>query len=230
MAANSDRSSVRREKAFLDVTVRRRLTAGLILLGVALIMALLALWQAGFGLVVDDSLQRGHAVVVLGGQLPFRAKEAARIYEQGWAQEVWLTRGRPTEEDEALAQIGISHPSDSDYSRLVLERLGVPGRAIRLLPAPAANTADEVRIVAEALNAASADRVIIVTSKYHTRRVKALWQKLVGAHPAAVVRYTPDDPFDPGHWWRTTTDSMAVSREWFGILNAWAGFPVSSER
>lgn len=206
------------------------MTAALALLGVAMLMALVGLWQAGSRLVVDDALQQGHAIVVLGGQLPFRAKEAAGIYQQGWSREVWLTRGRPTEEDEALAQMGISSPSESDYSRLVLERLGVPSGAIRVLPSPAASTADEVRIVAAALKAASADQVIIVTSKYHTRRVKALWRELVGAHPTAVVRYSLDDPFDPSRWWRTTTDSMAVSREWFGLLNAWAGFPVSSQR
>ena len=46
----------------------------------------------------------------------------------------------------------------------------------------------------------------------------------------ATVRYTPDDPFDPARWWRNTRDSMAVAREWFGILNAVLGFPVSSAR
>jgi hypothetical protein len=48
--------------------------------------------------------------------------------------------------------------------------------------------------------------------------------------PEAIVRYTPDDPFQPDRWWRNTADAMAVSREWFGLLNAWSGFPVKSER
>jgi hypothetical protein len=37
-------------------------------------------------------------------------------------------------------------------------------------------------------------------------------------------------PRDIRHWWRHTGDAMAVSREIFGIANAWAGFPVKSER
>jgi hypothetical protein len=53
---------------------------------------------------------------------------------------------------------------------------------------------------------------------------------LVGSRPEAVVRYTPDDPFDPDRWWKTTSDAMAVSREWFGLLNAWIGFPIRSTR
>jgi hypothetical protein len=76
----------------------------------------------------------------------------------------------------------------------------------------------------------SGERVIIVSSKFHTRRVKVLWRILVGAHLEAIVRYTPDDPFEPDRWWHTTTDAMTVAREWSGLLNAWAGFPLKSTR
>ena len=72
--------------------------------------------------------------------------------------------------------------------------------------------------------------MIIVTSKYHTRRVKILWNSLVGTRPELVVRYAPDDDFDATRWYRTSADMRAVWREWFGLLNFWAGFPVSSER
>lgn len=77
---------------------------------------------------------------------------------------------------------------------------------------------------------AHAERVILITSKAHSRRVRVLWNTLVGAHPQAIVRYAPLDPFEPEHWWRTSRDAIAVSREWFGLLNAWAGFPVASVR
>src|SRR5712692_382261 len=56
----------------------------------------LAAWaviHVGGWLVVEDRLEPARAVVVLGGQVPFRAMEAARIYQRGLAPEVWLTRG-----------------------------------------------------------------------------------------------------------------------------------------
>lgn len=193
------------------------------------LVALLGL-KAGTWLVQEDALQASDAIVVLGGQVPFRAKEAAAIYAQGWAPEVWLTTNRLTQEDEALAQLSIPRPTDADYSRRVLERLGVPSRAIRQLPEPVANTADEMRAVSAALSTSTSKRVIIVTSAYHTRRVKTLWRKLAARGLSATVRYTPDDPYDAEHWWRTTPDSMAVAREWFGILNAQLGFPVPTAR
>jgi uncharacterized SAM-binding protein YcdF (DUF218 family) len=198
-----------------------------------LIVLALAFRCAGRWLVTADALEPARAVVVLGGQVPFRAMEAANIYRQGWTHEVWLTRGRVSEEDEALVQLGIDRPSEAAYSRQVLERLGVPKGSVRELAESTPNTADEVRAVARELEAAGGNRVILVTSKYHTRRAKALWRTLVGGPPNApemIVRYTPEDPFDAGHWWHTTTDAMAVSREWFGLLNVWAGLPLKSTR
>ena len=138
-------------------------------------------------------LEPARAVVVLGGGAPLRAMEAAKLYNQGWAHEVWLTPTSLFSEDSGLAQPGIERTPEHVYSRMVLERLGVPGTAIRVLSGTNYITADEVRTVARELTRYGGDRVILVTSSYHTRRVKILWHALVGKYPEAVVRYTPDD-------------------------------------
>jgi hypothetical protein len=72
-------------------------------------------------------------------------------------------------------------------------------------------------------------RIILVTSSYHSRRVRTLWHALAGGSPDAIVRYTTAEPFNPQRWWADTADAWTVSREWFGLLNAWLGFPLSSE-
>lgn len=206
-----------------------RVLAVLVFLGVSLALASLALNAVGKWLVVADPLEPARAVVIFGGHVPFRAMEAAAIYKQGYAHEIWLTQGGVFEEDRVLAQLGIERIPEHVYSRQVLERLGVPAGAIRILEERNVNTADEVRAIARQLTAE--DRVILITSKYHARRVKVIWRALIGDHPrGAIVRYTAGDPFEPARWWRNTGDAMAVSREWFGLLNAWAGFPVKSER
>ena len=209
-------------------TTRRRWLIAAAALAAALVLGRLSLVAAGTWLVVEDPLQRARAVVVLGGNGPFRAIEAANLYKQGWAREVWLTRGRSSLEDATLEELGIHRPEEHVYSRMVLERLGVPGPAIRELPEHTDSTAQEVRVVSKALAEAAGDRVILVTSSYHTRRVKVLWRALAG-HSAVIVRLAPGDSFEPARWWRDTADAMAVAREWFGLLNAWSGFPVKSE-
>lgn len=201
-----------------------------VLTGCLTLLLPLALTTAGTWLVVADPLQPARSVVVFGGQVPFRAMEAAAIYKRGWTREVWLTPGGMHEEDRALARLGVNRTPEYVYSRQVLERLDVPGDAIRVLPEQNLNTADEVRAVARELKALGGDRAILITSKYHARRVKVTWHALVGTHPEAIVRYTPDDPFEARRWWSNTADAMSVSREWFGLLNVWTGFPVKSER
>ena len=215
-----------------SMTWRRRLVAAVLALVILVALSPLALSAVGKWLVVADPLEPVHvdparAVVVFGGGVPFRAMEAAAIYRQGLAHEVWLTQGGIFIEDLTLQRLGIDRPPEHSYSRQVLERLGVPPEAIRVLDGHNLNTADEVRTVARA---SGSDRVILITSKYHTRRVKVLWRALSGARGKAMVRYSEDDPFDPARWWRNTADAMSVSRELFGLVNAWAGFPVKSER
>ena len=211
------------------VLVRRLLSVAL-LVAALLLLARPALRSAGRWLVVEDPLQSAMSVVVLGGHVPFRAMEAARIYQQGWTREIWVTRGSVAEEDLVLARLGIDRPVEAAYSRLVVERLGVPAGAIRMLPERPVNTAEELRAIARELQEAGGDRVILVTSRFHSRRVRVLWHSLVGSHPQAIVRYTRDDAVEPDKWWRNSTDAMAVAREWFGLINALIGFPVESKR
>ena len=115
-------------------------------------------------------------------------------------------------------------------NRAVLERLGVPSGAIRMLSPGVQNTVDELRLVAREMARGGADRVILVTSKPHSRRVRATWRAVVGKSPHAVVRYAESDAFDGQRWWERTADALAVSREVFGLMNVWAGFPVRPDQ
>jgi uncharacterized SAM-binding protein YcdF (DUF218 family) len=184
----------------------------------------------GRWLVVADPIDYAPAVVVLGGHMPFRAMEAASIYRQGWAPEVWLTRRTDAAIETALARLGITAIGEEEYSRTVLVRSGVPVSVIRLLEGGVVNTVDEVQVIARELKRAGGERVIIVTSKPHTRRVRATWQAIVGHVPRAIVRYASEDDYDPEQWWRHSRDAQAVSHEIFGLMNVWAGFPVQPDR
>lgn len=178
-----------------------------------------------------DPLERSSAVVVLGGHVPFRAIEAATLYGAGWAPEVWLSRPSSPAEEAALARLGLDISlGDNVANRAVLERLGVPALAIRVLSPGVRNTTEELRLVAREMARVGAGRVILVTSKPHSRRVRATWRAVVGSRPQAVVRYAQSDDFDGDRWWQRTGDALAVSHEVFGLMNVWAGFPVRPDR
>ena len=190
----------------------------------------LGLSRLGHWLVVADPLDHARAIVVLSGHVPFRAIEAASIYRQGWAPEVWLTKAERPAEEAALARLGIRYVQGEDYSREVLERLGVPLNAIRLMDEGIKNTAEEVKLIGRELKRIGGEKVILVTSKPHSRRVRATWRKLVGDSLPAIVQFAREDPYQADRWWWHTRDALAVSREVFGMMNVWAGFPVQPER
>jgi len=202
----------------------------LILLGSFLALVAFAAWRLGGWLVVSDPLKPARAIVVLNGSMPFRAMEAAKIYGQGWAPEVWVTRNAHPSGTAALTRLGIKVLEEDFYSVEVLEKMGVPPQSIRVLAEHARNTEEEERVVAKELQSVGGGRIIIVTSKPHTRRAKAIWRALVGDTPEVIVRGSTDEPYDASHWWLSTDDAAAVGHEFFGLLNVWSGFPSRARR
>ncbi len=196
--------------------------------GAGLLLALMIFFGVGRWLVAEDPLGKASAILVLSGALPMRAVEAAKLYREGYAPEVWLTHS--TEPAETLEEMGIRFAGEDHYNALVLIHEGVPAEAIQILAPPIVNTADEIKVAASALARAKGDAVILVTTKVHTRRVGLLWRRLASGQGRAIVRGASADPFDPRHWWRSTTDALDVVREVLGVLNAWAGLPLHPAR
>jgi uncharacterized SAM-binding protein YcdF (DUF218 family) len=192
--------------------------------GGGLILAVVIFFSVGRWLVVEDPLVKARAIVVLSGAMPLRAIEAAKLYRQGYAPEIWLTHS--SEPGETLEEMGIPFSGEDYYNTLVLVHEGVPPEAIHVLEPPIVNTADEIKVAAAALAHGKGEAVIIVTTKAHTRRVRLLWRRLAPGQELAVVRAASSDPFDPRHWWHTTGDALDVVRELLGLLNAWAGLPL----
>ena len=181
-----------------------------------------AFFLIGRWLVVEDPLQHTDAIVVLSGRMPQRALEAARLYRQGYATQIWLTR--PLEPPE-LREMHIAYIGEDFYNAQVLMHEGVPENAVRVLEPTIANTIDELQAVRMELVRTGGTGVIIVTSKAHTRRVRTLWRKL-STDARAFVRAASTDDFKPDIWWRDTRDVMDVAREALGLLNAWSGLPI----
>jgi len=198
-------------------------------LAAVLALGVVAARQAGRWLVVADPLERSPAMAIMAGDAPFRAIEAASLFKAGWAPEVWLTHATVPAREAALARLGIRYVTDDVYSHAVLEKLGVPAGAIRLLGDPVDTTGTELAVIARELQRRGFDRVIVVTSPAHTRRVRGTWDATAGAAMRAIVHPAREDRHDLDHWWRRKSDAKTVTQEWLGILNVWAGFPLKGD-
>jgi len=195
--------------------------------GAVFFLLLLAFLNVGRWLDREDPPQKSAAIAVLSGRMPDRALEAARLYNQGYAPQVWLSYS--VEPNATLQKYGVPYAGEETYDRLLLVHEGVPESAVRVLDPPIENTADEMRTFGEALRKLPDRRIILVTSRVHTRRAAALWKLLSSKDGTAIVRGVSDDEFEPDRWWRNTRDALDVVREVLGLLNTWAGLPLRPE-
>jgi len=71
----------------------------------------------GSFLFTEGSLEPSAAIVVLGGQMPFREMEAARLFTERWAPKVIVIPGALREEQRALSELGKRVPEGWEISR-----------------------------------------------------------------------------------------------------------------
>jgi uncharacterized SAM-binding protein YcdF (DUF218 family) len=194
--------------------------------GLAASMPLLR--AAGWFLIREDPLRRGAAILVLDGGVPFREMEAASLYVEGWAPRVLIVRAPPPAEDRALASIGIDVPDRWSVRREVLIRRGVPTDSILTTDGiPGGGTREELLVARQAV-AKETGPLIVVSSRYHGRRVGLSWRQVAGTGADLVVHAARQDTFDPDHWWQDRRTILSVAREYLALPNLAVGLPPSA--
>ena len=168
-------------------------------------------------LIVEDELAPGSAIVVLGGGHPHREVGAADLYRRGLAPRVVLVRSYWSQlASDRLLALGVCAPDDGHLRRQLLRALGVPDSAIVMPDALAHATEDELAIALDAL-ATDDGPVILVSSKYHTRRIGLCWQRLTGGRPPAIVHGVAEPQAPLEQWWRSEPVVLSVAQEYYGL-------------
>lgn len=191
-----------------------------------LILAVAAAPKLGTWLVVEDPLQKSDAIFVLGGTMYERPLEAVDLYHEGWAPRLVLMRQIADEGEHELRRRGIEFQREIDLQVDVLTRLGVPRQAIEVLPEQN-STRDEADALRAMVVANHWTRVIVVTSKQHTRRAKLVMDRRLadtGGH--AILRASRYDQSDVDGWWRnrstlrfTLFETQRLIAYWLGIAD-----------
>ena len=167
-----------------------------------LLIAALAAPRLGAWLVVEDPLQKADAIFVLGGTMFQRPLEAVDLYHEGWAPRMLLMRQIADDGEIELQRRGVPFQREIDVQVDVLTRLGVPRPAIQILDQQN-STRDEADTLLAVTTANRWSRVIVVTSKQHTRRARLVMnRRLAGTGSQAIVRASRYDRADVDGWWR----------------------------
>ena len=169
---------------------------------------------SGRFLYVEDPLQRSDAILVLAGTIAERPLEACDLYHSGFAPVIVLSRAAHDGGQMALARRGVAFPDEADAARDLLVRLGVPAQAVLVLPTLEESTADEARSFRDLIRARGWHRVIMVTSKMHTRRARVtMTREFAGLNVQVITRASRYDVSDPAHWWRRRADARFLAME-----------------
>ena len=201
----------------LAARVRPRRTiarAGATLVLLAFVGALCFLPFAGRFLVREDPLEQADVIFVLAGGRVDRWLEALELYRARWAPRIVLSPGRMERAEMALRERGIRLPTEVEVARDAMLQLGIPGEAVEIMPGNLDNTAQEAAALRAFASKTSWRRIIVVTSRYHSRRTGFAFRRefrQAGVHIA--VRTSRFDESEPGRWWRHRADIRFVTSE-----------------
>lgn len=200
----------------------------LIAVGILAAVAASVAWQRaqlltalGRFLVVADPLHAADAIVVLSGSIPDRVLEAVDLYQAGYAPRIVLTReGRPPGYDALLARGG-SLPERHEENRRIALELGVPAEAVEVPERRANSTLAEAQALVAFLRERGFRRILLVTSRSHARRARAVFSAIAAGQPEVWVVPSRYDPFRPQDWWQNRALARRLVTEYGKLLTWW---------
>ena len=185
---------------------------GILILLVALYLARHSiLRQLGESWVVEDTLERSDAILVLSDDNFYadRATRATQVYRQGLGSIV-VASGR-----RLRPYAGIAELMEHD----LIER-GVPKDKILRVAHDSDNTREEAKALAEVARQKKWRSVIVVTSNYHTRRARYIFTHIFPADVRVQITGAHDGDFDPQSWWEKRISIKRLVREMAGMVVA----------
>jgi uncharacterized SAM-binding protein YcdF (DUF218 family) len=156
--------------------------------------------------VLDEKPVPSDAIVVLLSGVEYypRLIEAASLFNNGSAERVIINGNRKTDILRDLEKNGFQSccPWYEDSLR-ILSLLGVPrDKVVYVSAEDAYETITETEVVGNNILRMGYKKIILVTSKYHTRRARYIWSEMYKGRLSVCSVSAKSDPYDPGGWWK----------------------------
>lgn len=193
---------------------RRKLRLALGISALLLVAGGFTFTGVGRFLAREDPLQKADALFVFAGTLAERPLEAADLYREGYAPWIVVTRATIDQATFQLEKRGVRVPTQFDLSKDVLLQLGVPPDVLITPAFIHDNTGEEARTLRELALKHKWRRIILVSSKYHLRRLTlATRRALRGTGVEVIARGSRYDESVPDRWWTRRRDIRWIVAE-----------------
>lgn len=183
------------------------------------IMPLMGQW-----LVVNDELKDSDVILVLMGSVYDRILEAVDFYQEGYGKQIVLINSYIAAKEMAREK-GLKAYGNTLLCEMAARDMGVKEKDIVILDGNSRSTQDEARTFREYLKKNSyIDSVIIVTSKFHSRRAGQIFSKAIAGIDREIeilVRSSKYDDSIVERWWRSREGFEQVIFEYLKLGHFW---------
>lgn len=161
--------------------------------------------------IVEDPLENADALIVLSGDNFYadRATRAAELFREGKAPLI-VASGRRLRPNAGIAEL-MEHD--------LVER-GVPKDKILRFTHDADSTREEAEALVKLAKTRKWHKTIVVTSNYHTRRARYIFNRVFPQGIEVRVASARDGDFDPQRWWEKRKSTKELMQEFAGMVVA----------
>lgn len=192
----------------------------ILLLAAVLLWFLRGLFLRGLAsfLVVSEEPRTSQVILVLSGESPARMLGAWDLFQKRYSPFILLTRGPRYRAEEELSRRGIAYANTAEMDRQLLVRLGAPESDVVVLPDSVSSTLEEAMAVKSYFKGKPLGTILLVTSRYHSRRARMLFNRVFEGQVEIVSVPTPYDEFEINDWWGNRLNTKQVFSEYQKLI------------
>lgn len=177
----------------------RRLAVTLSLVATIIIAGI---FGAGWFIAPQDDLKRADAIIVVsGGDTDKRTDEGVRLWKDNWAPKLIFSG--------AAADQGTSNAA---VMRVRAVSRGVPLDAT-IVEERSTTTRENAEFLEPIVQAQNIKSAILVSSPYHTRRVKVTFEKVYGPGYRFITHPAKDSRWSRSSWWKQADTTKLTFQE-----------------
>ncbi len=166
-------------------------------------------------LVFAQPPQKVDLIVALAGEDIARVLGTVEMYKAGYAGRIFRAREPFPDAYERLIALGGRYVEPRDNFREMLHSLGVGLPAFLTDDRQVESTYHEARVVRDFLRKNSFKSIMLITSRYHSRRAYLTYKLILKDEGVKIISCpTRYDEFDLDRWWKVRTQAKKALYEY----------------
>jgi uncharacterized SAM-binding protein YcdF (DUF218 family) len=174
---------------------------------IAILLSILILSTTSGRFLVLNDLEQADVIVVLAGETNRRPARGLQLLSQNYAPRMLLDVAvSDVVYDRSLIEIAKSYVAKAPQSSL-----------IEICPVVGLSTKGETQDVARCLSHTGVRRILLVTSDYHTRRARSIFQHQLNGYQIFVTPAYDPQQFGAS-WWQQRQWAKINFNEWLRLM------------